>query len=103
MSVIQDDYVKQAEVIRGLPKKKNGFELTTTQLRVLLSLTAQLFDEAQQSANPTLPRQLKEKVQYLRVRFVYQSGREDAVKTFVRNAKLLEALEGIGDSRDGLL
>lgn len=42
MSVIQDDYVKQAEVIRGLPKKKNGFELTTTQLRVLLSLTAQL-------------------------------------------------------------
>lgn len=40
MSVIQDDYVKQAEVIRGLPKKKNGFELTTTQLRVLLSLTA---------------------------------------------------------------
>lgn len=32
MSVIQDDYVKQAEVIRGLPKKKNGFELTTTQL-----------------------------------------------------------------------
>lgn len=37
MSVIQDDYVKQAEVIRGLPKKKNGFELTTTQLRVLLS------------------------------------------------------------------
>lgn len=61
MSVIQDDYVKQAEVIRGLPKKKNGFELTTTQLRVLLSLTAQLFDEAQQSANPTLPRQLKER------------------------------------------
>lgn len=52
MSVIQDDYVKQAEVIRGLPKKKNGFELTTTQLRVLLSLTAQLLTRRSRAPTP---------------------------------------------------
>jgi CRISPR-associated protein Csm2 len=105
MTVIQDDYVKQAErVISGLPKNRFGdFELTTTQLRVLLSLTAQLFDEAQQSTEPTLPPLLQDKVQYLRVRFVYQSGREPKVKTFVENAKLLDALEEIGDRRDKLL
>ena len=105
MTVIDDDYVKQAErVISGLPKNRFGdFELTTTQLRILLSLTAQLFDETQQSTEPTLPRPLQEKVQYLRVRFVYQSGRDPKVKAFVQNAKLLEALEDIGDSRDKLL
>jgi CRISPR-associated protein Csm2 len=105
MTVIQDDYVKQAErVISGLPKNRfGGFELTTTQLRVLLSLTAQLLDETQQSIEPTLPPPLQDKVQYLRVRFVYQSGREPKVKTFVQNAQLLDALEEIGDSRDKLL
>jgi CRISPR-associated protein Csm2 len=105
MTVIDDDYVTQAErVITGLPKNRFGdFELTTTQLRVLLSLTAQLFDETQQSAEATLPRGLQDKVQYLRVRFVYQSGREPKVKAFVQQAKLLEALEEIGDSRDELL
>ncbi|MEQ0575761.1 type III-A CRISPR-associated protein Csm2, partial [Mycobacterium tuberculosis] len=35
MSVIQDDYVKQAEVIRSLTKKKKCFRRTKTQLRVL--------------------------------------------------------------------
>lgn len=105
MSVITDDYVKQAEkVITGLPKNRFGdFELTTSQLRVLLSLTAQLFDEAQQHTAATLPAALVDKVQYLRVRFVYQAGREPKVKTFVGNAKLLEALEEIGDSRAKLL
>ena len=105
MTVIDDDYVTQAErVITGLPKNRFGdFELTTTQLRVLLSLTAQLFDETQQSAEATLPSGLQDKVQYLRVRFVYQSGRELKVKAFVQQAKLLDALQEIGDSRDKLL
>ncbi len=51
MSVIQDDYVKQAEVIR-VPKKERLRADHNPKLRVLLSLTAQFFDEAQQSANP---------------------------------------------------
>lgn len=104
MNVIQDDYVKQAEqVIRGLPKKNGDFELTTTQLRVLLSLTAQLFDEAQLSSDQNLSPALRDKVQYLRVRFVYQAGREKAVRVFVERAGLLDELAQIGDSRDRLL
>lgn len=105
MTVIRDDYVKQAEqVIGGLPRNRNGdYELTTTQLRVLLSLTAQLFDEAQQATDPVLSGELLDKVRYLRVRFVYQAGREKSVRSFVQQAKLLEALEGIGDSRAKLL
>ena len=105
MSVINEDYVAQAEgVIRALPRNNRGdFELTTTQLRGLLSLTAQLFDEAEQSTEAVLPRPLQDKTRYLRVRFVYQAGRERAVRTFVEKAKLLEALSEIGESRSRLL
>ena len=105
MAVIEKGYVKQAEqVISALPKNRRGdFELTTTQLRGLLSLTAQLFDEAELSLDSVLPQPLQDKVQYLRVRFVYQAGRDKAVKDFVTRAKLLDALQEIGDSREDLL
>ncbi len=104
MAAIAQDYVSQAEqVIRGLSKNRQGaYELTTTQLRSLLSLTAQLFDEAEQSG-PTLSKPLQDKVQYLRVRFVYQAGREPAVREFVGSADLLPTLAKIGDSRERLL
>lgn len=105
MPVIEKDYVTQAErVIAGLPKKQGGdFALTTTQLRGLLSLTSQLFDEAELNIDPELSEALMDKVQYLRIRIVYQSGRVPEVKGFVKNARLLEALAEIGNSRDGLL
>lgn len=108
MPAIETQYVDQAErVIKGLPwdrwAKSDKDRLTTSQLRNLLSLTAQIFDEAQQSPGDTIPKPLLDKVQYLRVRFVYQAGREPAVKTFVMEAKLLEALSDIGDSRERLI
>jgi len=111
MPAILEDYVSQAEkVIAGLPRKKDRdrrptdeFELTTTQLRGILSLTAQLYDEAEGHVGETLPASLMEKVQYLRVRLVYQAGREQSVKAFVEQAHLLEALKEVGESRDKLL
>lgn len=105
MPAINTQYVDQAKgVIEGLPKDKwDKYQLSTSQLRNLLGLTAQIFDEAQQTPGDTIPKPLLAKVQYLRVRFVYQAGREPAVKAFVVKAKLLEALAEIGDSRERLI
>lgn len=105
MPMIQEEYVDQAKkVIEELPKNKNGdFLLTTNQLRNLLSLTAQIFDEAETDSSPKIAPSLKDKVQYLRVRFIYQAGREPSVHAFVQKAKLLEALAEVGDSRDKLI
>jgi len=105
MPAIDTQYVDQAErVIRGLPTNHRGdYYLTTNQLRNLLSLTAQIFDEAQQLQGDELPKGLLDKVRYLRVRFVYQAGRESAVMAFVKQAKLLEALAEIGESRERLI
>lgn len=105
MSAIESDYVKQAErCIQALSKdQRDRFFLTTSQLRNLMSLTAQIYDEAQYQTSEKIDKQLMDKVQYLRVRFVYQAGRERPVRELVDKGMLLVALSEIGDSREKLL
>lgn len=109
MGAISEDYVDQArQVIEGLAEKESEgrrarWRFSTTQLRVLLSLTAQLYEDAEGATGPTLSQDLRDKVQYLRVRFVYQAGREPGVRRFIEEAKLLSALKEIGDSRVQLI
>jgi CRISPR-associated protein Csm2 len=108
MPAIETDYVAQAKrVMESLrPTDREGREkggLTTSQIRNLLSLTSQIFDEAEGVSGDVIPQGLLDKVQYLRVRFVYQAGREPAVSAFVQEAKLLSALEEIKTSREKLI
>ena len=39
----------------------------------------------------------------LRIRMVYEAGRDDAVKLFLERAQLLEYIKGLGDSRAKLM
>ncbi len=74
MSVIQDDYVKQAGSNAACQSEKNA-ELTTTQLGgCYFSLTAQLSTRRSRERQP-LPRQLKEKCPRTCGSVHYQSGR----------------------------
>ena len=57
-------------------------------------LTSNLFDESKTKNDIE---ELREKISYLRIQFVYQSGREPAVEDFVKKAGLLEALKEIQD------
>ncbi|MFC3931595.1 type III-A CRISPR-associated protein Csm2 [Streptococcus dentapri] len=111
MAILTDEnYVDKAErVIKGLSYKsnKNGepiYYLTTSQIRNLLSLTSSLFDES----NVKTFKELSDKLAYLRVQFVYQSGRNSVrdknqrkdyfpVKELVENAQILEILKEIKD------
>ena len=43
------------------------------------------------------------KLMRLRVRIVYDAGRENDVRSFVERAKLLEYIKGIGSSRDEMI
>jgi CRISPR-associated protein Csm2 len=103
--ILKDDYVDKAErVIHSLKtldsdrkRPNNGkikFKLTSTQIRNLASLTSNLFDESKTKNDIE---ELREKISYLRIQFVYQSGREPAVEDFVKKAGLLEALKEIQD------
>ncbi|KXT78675.1 CRISPR-associated protein, Csm2 family [Streptococcus sp. DD11] len=99
MAILTDEnYVDKAEqAIKDLRRDKrnksnpNAFILTTSKIRNLLNLTSNLYDES----NNKDYSQLKDKVAYLRVQFVYQSGREMSVKNLVQEADILSALKEV--------
>ena len=101
MAILTDDnYVDKAEAALKSLKRNNrdrrnpdAFLLTTSKIRHLLSLTSALFDESNVKGYPDL----QDKIAYLRVQFVYQSGREFAVKDLVQQAQILEALKEVSN------
>ena len=101
MAILTDDnYVDKAEkVIKSLNHTKDHrnnkikFFLTTTKIRNLLNLTSNLFDESKIREY----KDLADKIAYLRVQFVYQSGRETAVKDLVKKAEILDILKEINN------
>ena len=101
MAILTDDnYVDKAEkVIKSLNHTKDHrnnkikFFLTTTKIRNLLNLTSNLFDESKVRSY----KELADKIAYLRVQFVYQSGRETAVKDLVKKAEILDILKEINN------
>lgn len=101
MAILTDDnYVDKAEeAIKSLRRNErdrrnpDAFLLTTSKIRHLLSLTSTLFDES----NVKEYTDLQDKIAYLRVQFVYQSGREFAVKDLVQKAQILEAIKEVSD------
>lgn len=95
-----DTYVNEAEQVI-LELKKDYFKvgrdlLTTSQIRNLVNLTSTLFDEAQRQDYS----ELTDRIAYLRVQFVYQSGRNLAVKKLVETANILKILQEVQDKKD---
>ena len=99
----QKDYVKSAEdVIKYLEKEefsvitnpknsKRGSKdtLTTSAIRNILSSTSEIYDMVRSQG----PEAVRDKLAYLKVKLIYQSGRNAAVKRFVKVSKLIQALD----------
>ena len=78
--------------------------LTTSKIRKLLSMTNVLYNQVSQDLNPKLNEDIQKDIQYLKMRFAYEAGREPKeVKPFVKDAKIFEYLNDIGDSREKLI
>ena len=73
--------------------------LTTSQIRNLLAISADIYNELMLERNETLSQELVSRIEYLRVRFVYESGRDEKVKAFVEEAKLLDIIKSVGTSK----
>ena len=98
---IPADYVDEAErVIAGLKDTGNGrIRVTTSKLRGFLTLVSDIYNRESLSKEATLTSDSQLKLMRLRVRIVYDAGRENDVRDFVEKAKLLEYIKGIGSSR----
>lgn len=92
-----ESYVNEAkdviEIFKEENFKVNRDTLTNTQLRNLLAMTSAVYDEARNNGFD----HVNEKIAYLKVQFIYQSGRNLAVKAFVEVAQLVELVDKIRD------
>lgn len=88
------DKAEQQRRGRGEPKI-----VTTSKIRNLLAMTADIYNQVMICHNDKLSDDLKGRIEYLRVRFMYECGREPLVKNFVEEADVLPILKEINGSK----
>ena len=93
------------------PKKQHGkyvwkrefADLTTSKIRNLLSMTNALYNQALHIRGDVLDEDIIHDIQYLKMRFAYESGRERVVKKFIEDAEIMDYIDEIGPSKENLL
>ena len=104
----QTNYVDLAEkvIVKDLERGKRGnFRLTNSKIRNLLSLVNNLYTDVARTggSDEKLSETIEGKIQYIRLRFVYEAGREKSVKDFVEKADIIKHLQRIETRSDLLL
>lgn len=105
MQINEQNYVDEAEkVIKQLKDKKDGKwrtvpMVTTSKLRNLLAMTADIYNVVMNEKDDKLSEDICSRIEYLRVRFMYEAGREPAVRNLVDESGIVEVLKGINGSR----
>lgn len=101
MILDQKTYVDKAErVMKFLSENKNKKgkveRITTTQIRNLLAMTADIYNEVRLSMDEDLSEEIQGRINYLKIRFVYEAGRDPkAMKKFVEESQIVECLNEI--------
>lgn len=95
------DYVDAAErVILSLNRNE---VITKTKLRNLYSMITEISNAENRRLESELLPESQTQLMRIRIRMVYEAGRERSVKVFLEQAKLLEYLKDIGTSREKLM
>lgn len=109
MVLDENTFVDKAEksilsLINNSEKDKwgNGKIVTNSKIRNLLAMTADIYNEVLIS-NEKLSSDVNARIDYLRVRFIYECGRDQMVKDFVEEADILKALKEINGSRKNFI
>ena len=101
----ESTYVDQAENVIGELKKlvdQRGRPvpmITTSKIRNILSMAADIYDNALKVTSDALSDEVTARIEYLRVRMIYEAGREPVVKTFIEKAHLLDYAKMIGSDK----
>ncbi|HCI74574.1 MAG TPA: type III-A CRISPR-associated protein Csm2 [Lachnospiraceae bacterium] len=108
MRLENDTYVKKAEDVmkhlsRNTDRRGNVKMVTTSQIRNLLAMTADIYNEIRIMHEEKLNDEIRSRLNYLKVRFVYEAGRNSDVKDFVARAEILECLDEIQGLRSRYL
>ena len=105
----EENYVEEAEKaieILKSRKDKRGRDIemvTTSKIRNLLAMTMDIYNQILEEEEGPLRDEIKGRVEYLRVRFIYEAGREKKVKYFTEVSKTIDILKEISEKKDYLL
>lgn len=103
----ESSYVEIAEKVintlnnNAIANKKKV--LTTSKIRNILALNAEIYNDVINDASSELPSDIVGRINYLKVRVLYESGRESSVKDFVTEASLLKHIENIKNNKSKYL
>ena len=104
MRINENNYVDKAEeaiksLVEESKQKCRGKVniVTTSKIRNLLAMTADIY------TSEKLDDEICGRIEYLRIRFIYECGREPKVKAFVKQAEILEILKEIRQSKKNYL
>lgn len=109
MRIDEMNYVDKAEkaiqrlVEESKAKKGKGDIVTTSKIRNLLAMTSDIYNQVLTYNSEKLDNEIVGRIEYLRVRVMYECGREPKVKEFVQKAEIIELLKEIGNSKKNYL
>lgn len=109
MQINEQNYVDEAEkVILALKNKKDqrGKSIpvvTTSKLRNLLAMSADIYNEVLNQEGDKLNENICARIEYLRVRFLYEAGREPSVKNLVNEAQIMDLMKRVNASKKNFI
>lgn len=101
--ISKENYVDDAEkAINSLRKDdRNGqFYITTSKIRNLMSMSADIYNSVIAGTEDELTEDGKSRIDYLRVRILYEAGRDRDVKDFVLKTKINDILKEMDKTKE---
>lgn len=102
----EENYVDQAEkVIKSLKRDKKGnIKLSTSQIRNILAMSSDIYNDVMEIKGDKLTPEIIGRINYLKVRIVYEEGRNpDVVRDFAEKARLRFYLDDVSGSKEKFL
>lgn len=100
---LKRNYAAQADETIQVLKNTLGRDynnFTTSKIRNILAMVSEIYNEVRTEHEEVLSPELQGRIEYLKVRLAYESGREPrTIKQFVSKAGLMELLDAIGGNR----
>ncbi len=101
------NYTERAnQVIKDLKDTmgRNYNNFTTSKIRNILAQVSEIYNDVVIEKGDVLGPEFVSRIEYLKVRLVYECGREPyVIKPFVNKAEILDLLNNIGDSRENFI
>ena len=96
-------YVEDAEKVVKDWYSTRDKKITTSKIRGLLSGMSDIYNDVVRVEGEELPQDIVDRIQYLKVQFVYEYGRDDkkdgSVRRFINESKILNKIDQIGTSK----